>query len=109
MEKLFLLYGKKFPNSTFLIYYLTTVVGGLGAAAGIHSRMVKSYIKAPMSFHDTTASGQILNHFTADMKSIDEQLITQLSGAMSLLFMMVAALVTMIVILPWIVIFLIPL
>ena len=92
-----------------LIYYLTTVVGGLGAAAGIHSRMVKSYIKAPMSFHDTTASGQILNHFTADMKSIDEQLITQLSGAMSLLFMMVAALVTMIVILPWIVIFLIPL
>ena len=81
----------------------------LRAAAGIHERMIDSIIKAPMSFFDTTPSGQILNRFTADMKAIDEQLISQLSGALSLLFMMVSVLATMIVILPWIIVVLIPL
>ena len=92
-----------------LLFQLSTAIGGLGAAAGIHERMIDSIIKAPMSFFDTTPSGQILNRFTADMKAIDEQLISQLSGALSLLFMMVSVLATMIVILPWIIVVLIPL
>ena len=61
-----------------LLFQLSTAIGGLGAAAGIHERMIDSIIKAPMSFFDTTPSGQILNRFTADMKAIDEQLISQL-------------------------------
>ena len=92
-----------------LLFQLSTAIGGLGAAAGIHERMIDSIIKAPMSFFDTTPSRQILNRFTADMKAIDEQLISQLSGALSLLFMMVSVLATMIVILPWIIVVLIPL
>ena len=49
-----------------------------------------------MSFFDTTPSGQILNRFTADMKSIDEQLISQLGGALALLFMMASVIFTII-------------
>merc|ERR1711871_1911104 len=90
-------------------YQLSAACGGLGAAAGIHNKMFTAVLNAPMSFFDTTPSGQILNRFTADMKAIDEQLISQLSGALSLLFMMVSVLATMIVILPWIIVVLIPL
>ena len=90
-------------------YQITAAFGGLGAAAGIHNKMFTSILRAPMSFFDTTPSGQILNRFTADMKSIDEQLISQLSGALSLLCMMVSVLITMVVVVPYILIALVPL
>merc|ERR1711871_636191 len=90
-------------------YQVAVALGGLGAAAGIHKRMFDAVINAPMSFFDTTPSGQILNRFTADMKSIDEQLIAQLSGALALLFMMCSVLFTIIAVVPWVLAALIPL
>lgn len=65
-------------------YQIAAAFGGLFAAAGIHNNMFKAILLAPMSFFDTTPSGQILNRFTADMKCIDEQLISQLSGGKQL-------------------------
>ena len=92
-----------------LAYQIVVALGGLGAAAGIHERMFNAIIKAPMSFFDTTPSGQILNRFTADMKSIDEQLISQLGGALALLFMMASVIFTIIAVVPWVLAALVPL
>ena len=92
-----------------LAYQIATVVGGLAAAAGIHKNMLAAILHAPTSFFDTTPSGQILNRFTMDMKDIDEALVMTLSSALSLIFMMVSVVVTMVVVMPYILIPLVPL
>ena len=71
--------------------------------------MFTALLGAPLSFYDTTLSGRLLNLFTADMKAIDETLIEQLSGALSLLFMMISVLTVVIAVIPMIVVPLIPL
>jgi len=91
------------------VYQITFVIGGLASAAGIHNRMLAAVLKAPMSFFDTTPSGQILNRFTADMYSIDVLLVAQLSSALGLLFMMVSVFVTMVAVMPYILVALVPL
>lgn len=73
-----------------LSYQLVSAYGGLRAAAQLHERMLTSLLGCPLSFFDTTPSGRLLNLFTADMKSIDVTLITELNGALSILFMMLA-------------------
>jgi ABC-type multidrug transport system fused ATPase/permease subunit len=92
-----------------LSYQLTAATGGLRAAAQIHNQMFKSVLKAPLSYFDTTPSGRLLNLFTADIKLIDESLITQLSGSMSLLFMMLAVLGTIIAAVPFVLAVVVPL
>eukprot|EP01047_Picozoa_sp_COSAG01_P032681 COSAG01_NODE_2374_length_7803_cov_5.861241_5_plen_267_part_00 len=74
------------------LFQILAACAGLTAAARIHARMFTALLGAPLSFYDTTLSGRLLNLFTADMKAIDDQLIEQLSGALSLLFMMISVL-----------------
>mmetsp|Transcript_8755 Transcript_8755/g.17931 ORF Transcript_8755/g.17931 Transcript_8755/m.17931 type:complete len:617 (+) Transcript_8755:380-2230(+) len=90
-------------------YQLTFVLGGLASAAGIHHTMLAAVLRAPMSFFDTTPSGRILNRFTADMYAIDVMLVAQLSSALGLLFMMASVFVTMVAVLPYILLALVPL
>jgi len=92
-----------------LSYQLTSATGGLRAAAKIHNKMFTSLLNAPLSYFDTTPSGRLLNMFTADIKLIDESLISQLSGSMSLLFMMLAVLGTIIAAVPFVVAAVVPL
>ncbi len=95
--------------SLILVYQLTAATGGLRAAAEIHGNMFTAILKAPLSYFDTTPSGRLLNLFTADIKLIDESLISQLSGSMSLLFMMLSVLGTIIVAVPFIIVAVVPL
>lgn len=83
-----------------LLFRVFAAVGGLHAAKGIHGRMLKALLGAPMEFFDTTLSGRLLNLFTADMKAIDEQLPQQVAAAMSLLFLMVVTVIMVVTILP---------
>ena len=92
-----------------LLYQLTSAYGGLRAASRIHAGMFKALLGAPLSFFDTTPSGRLLNLFTADIKAIDETLISQLSGALSLLFMMLAVVATVVAVIPFVIVPLIPL
>ncbi len=95
--------------SLILVYQLTAATGGLRAAAEIHSNMFTAILKAPLSYFDTTPSGRLLNLFTADIKLIDESLISQLSGSMSLLFMMLSVLGTIIAAVPFTIVAVVPL
>ena len=92
-----------------LFYEISSAIGGLNAAADIHQSMFHSLLKAPMSFFDITPSGQLLNRFTSDMEAIDNSLISTLSGALSLIFLMFSVLITILSILPWMILSLIPL
>ncbi|KAG2214416.1 hypothetical protein INT47_000972 [Mucor saturninus] len=45
---------------------------GIRSARFLHSNMLESVVKSPMSFFDTTPLGRILNRFSKDQHTIDE-------------------------------------
>ena len=92
-----------------LSYKIVFVIGGMWSAAGLHSNLLSAILGAPMSFFDTTPSGQILNRFTIDMRDIDETLVNKLSAAVNLLVMMVSVILTMVSVVPNILIAIVPL
>lgn len=81
------------PQLYLLIYTLTGVAGALLAFIGnyliwrfsairssriFHDEMAKSVLNSPMSFFDTTPIGRILNRFSDDMSSIDQEVLWNL-------------------------------
>lgn len=81
------------PQLYLLIYTLTGVAGALLAFTGnylvwtfsairssriFHDEMAKSVLSSPMSFFDTTPIGRILNRFSEDMSSIDQEVLWNL-------------------------------
>ena len=58
----------------------------LRASREIFARLVAVVLKAPMAFFDTTPIGRIINRFSKDMYTVDEQLISTLRSYLSTLF-----------------------
>jgi len=53
---------------------ITVVMFALKASKSMYSRLLEAVMKAPMSFFDTTPLGQIVNRFSKDIYTLDEQL-----------------------------------
>lgn len=49
-------------------------VAGLTAGTRINGLMLASVMRAPLSFYHTNPTGRILNRFSKDQGSVDEQL-----------------------------------
>ncbi|KAF9206079.1 Multidrug resistance-associated protein 1 [Haplosporangium sp. Z 27] len=54
--------------------YTTMVTAGVRAAELLHDRLLKNVLRLPMSFFDTTPVGRIVNRFSSDCFSVDEQI-----------------------------------
>ena len=48
--------------------------GGISAAKTIHSKMIKTVMRAKILFFDLTPLGQILNRFSSDLATVDDSL-----------------------------------
>lgn len=63
-----------------------TAQRGVRAAAGIHNKLLKGVLKAPMSFFEQTPTGRILNRFGKDTEAIDQYIPNTLLDALICLF-----------------------
>lgn len=78
-----------------LVYLCTT------AAKNFNIKAVERVLKLPMSYMDTTPIGRILNRFTKDTDSLDNEIISQVMGVALTLANIIGVLILCIVYLPW--------
>jgi ATP-binding cassette, subfamily C (CFTR/MRP), member 1 len=76
---------------TFFRSYLLATFG-VRASKTLHKNLLRSILRAPMSFYDTTPMGRILSRFSKDMHTIDQELSDFLDFV---LFMTLSVVVTM--------------
>ena len=86
-----------FLNSEFTL--LCTL--GINASKKLNLAAVKRILHTPMSFLDTTPLGRILNRFTKDTDSLDNELTDNLRLVISQIGNMVGVIIMCIVYLPW--------
>lgn len=63
-----------------LISEMLAAYWGVRGARSLHNRMLKTLLRAPVSFYDTTPSGRMLNRFSNDVNVLDRDLPPVLSG-----------------------------
>lgn len=71
--------------SAFLCY-IVLFYGTIRAAKKLHERLLYSIMKSPLSFFDTTPTGRILNRFSKDVESIDQEIPFSLGMTLNNLF-----------------------
>lgn len=80
----------------------------LKASKLLFNDLVKSVMYAPMSFYDTTPLGRIINRFSKDIYTIDEQLPTTIRGYAGTLVKVAGVLIYIVFVSPFFVVALVP-
>ncbi|KAG8908992.1 hypothetical protein FRB99_000095 [Tulasnella sp. 403] len=75
-------------------------IGSYRASKILFNRLLRVVIGSPMRFFDTTPTGRILNRFSRDVETVDSSLSGSLRSTSSWLASFVAALITVVVVLP---------
>ncbi|KAK9839590.1 hypothetical protein WJX84_006235 [Apatococcus fuscideae] len=85
------------------------VMGGLRASRKLHANLLERVMRLPMSFFDSQPSGRLLNRFTKDTEAVDTEILPMVSEVLITGTSVVGALLTVIVISPWVALLFIPL
>ncbi|KAG0235680.1 hypothetical protein BGW42_004919 [Actinomortierella wolfii] len=70
----FALLSLAYVITSMLSLWMCFAVARVRAAEVIHTTMLQNVVRLPMSFYDTTPLGRIINRFSSDLYSIDENL-----------------------------------
>ncbi|KAF9109213.1 hypothetical protein BGX27_007864 [Mortierella sp. AM989] len=57
------------------LFYVANVKAAVMAAQHLHDRLLNNLLRQPMAFFDVTPVGRIMNRFSSDMESVDENII----------------------------------
>lgn len=74
--------------------------GSLRASRTLHTRLLESVTRAKLQFFDTTPLGQLMNRFSKDMESIDQDVAPVAVGVLGCFFSMISIVVLISVITP---------
>ena len=99
-------------GSMFLVQMIASVIFVclfISASTNLHNMVLKSILKCPMRFFDTTPTGRILNRFSRDLDEIDGRLPWTTEALVKNGSRIIIALVFVAVIFPWFLIAIIPL
>ena len=83
--------------------------GGVVAARTVHQKLLKSVIRGKIMFFDTTPIGQILNRFSSDLSTVDDNLPFILNIFLANFFGVLGPLAVTVYALPWLLLILLPL
>ncbi|KAK3092515.1 hypothetical protein FSP39_003868 [Pinctada imbricata] len=83
--------------------------GGICAAQVLHTKLLSTILKAPISFFDVTPIGRIVNRFSSDLYSIDDSLPFIMNIFLAQLYGILGTIVVTCYGLPWFAILLAPL
>ncbi|KAG9295694.1 hypothetical protein G9A89_001711 [Geosiphon pyriformis] len=101
-------FGLAYAAMTITQTIILWVFCAIRSAQKLHQDMLKSVVRSPMSFFDTTPLGRILNRFSKDQSTIDEVLPRTFSGYFRTLFVVLATLVVIIISTPTFTFFIVP-
>ncbi|KAF3929102.1 hypothetical protein ABW20_dc0107408 [Dactylellina cionopaga] len=102
--------GLGFAQALFMfIFALTLTVAGTEASKTLMERAMRSVLRAPMSFFDTTPLGRIVNRFSKDVDIMDNNLTDAIRMYFFTLAMVLSVFILVIVYFPWFAIALVPL
>ncbi len=76
---------------------------GIQAGKDMHDKMLKSVLKAPVRFFDSTPVGRILQRFSRDVESVDVYLQWSFSSAVNCALQVIASLVLILGLMPYMV------
>eukprot|EP00899_Mesostigma_viride_P029749 jgi/Mesvir1/995/Mv17535-RA.1 len=79
------------------------------AASRLHAAMLRTLLRAPLSFFHKNPAGRVLNRFAADQGTVDDQLPLQLFSFFQLSFICLGTLVLVVMGVPWVALLIVPL
>ncbi|KRT84878.1 ABC transporter ATP-binding protein, partial [Oryctes borbonicus] len=97
-------------NSIFTLFRaFLFALGGITAASTVHKSLLKSIMKAKLTFFDISPLGRILNRFSSDTYTVDDSLPFILNILLAQFFGLLGSVVITIYGLPWLCMVLVPL
>jgi ABC-type multidrug transport system fused ATPase/permease subunit len=79
------------------------------ASTALHNNMFDKVLRAPMTFFWSNPSGRVLNRFSKDMDNIDKLMVRAAADWWNFSFIGIGAMVSIMVLLPWLLVILVPL
>ncbi|KAA0148004.1 hypothetical protein FNF29_06948 [Cafeteria roenbergensis] len=87
-----------------LAYQCSWACGGVAASVRLHEGLMSRIIRAPIGWFDATPAGRIISRVSADLATVDKQLVQTSAQFLKTLLLVLATLITQAVVQPYVII-----